>query len=257
MHLSKALLFCAATLALAAMPSYAELIGYYPLANGANDASGHGNNGVFSNPSPTPVAAAGHDGQNTYLFGGGSYLTVPLDTRPTALPAVTMGGWFKPSNASPISTLISLDDGGYDRELDIDYRGGNISWSAFTGSGVLASGIAPSTTEWTFVAITYDQANNSVVLTVNNDSFTGVTNFGSNSHGSTTIGTNPTFTDESYSGLIQDVFFYDNALSQAQLQDIRQNGIQAAAVAPEPGSVALIGFGLIAAGCLALPRRRS
>jgi hypothetical protein len=66
----------------------------------------------------------------------------------------------------------------------------------------------------------------------------------------TTIGRNPRF-DLPFSGLIDNVFFYDEYLTNAQITDIYQNGVPTPT--PEPSTFAL---GCVALVMLAVAHRR-
>jgi hypothetical protein len=153
-----------------------------------------------------------------------------------------MGAWVQASATDGIRQVISHDNGGYDRSLGLDWRQGydgstTQGWSAFAGGGgVLNSGSATSGA-WTFLAVVYDQAAWSVTLYVNNSSFpmTGLLGDGWEY---TLIGSNPSF-GEYFSGVIDNVFFFDEALTAAQIENIRVNGV------PLPPSALLLGSGLL------------
>src|SRR5208283_472041 len=142
---------------------------------------------------------------------------------------------------------------GYDRGINIDNRGGSTSWSAFTGNGVFGSGISPSTNGWTFLAAVYNQTTDSLVFYVDKNSFSTSTNYDSDTAGYFDIGYNPYF-GEYFTGYIDNVFVYNNALNPDQIATIRNNGFPAAV--PEPASLTLLGIGAISAIGYALRRRK-
>ncbi|MEI8082726.1 MAG: LamG-like jellyroll fold domain-containing protein, partial [Actinomycetes bacterium] len=156
-------------------------------------------------------------------FDGTTFFRSPVDVSVGAFPRLTWGAWVKPSSTNPIRAVLSADDGGYDRGIDIDYRGnGAPEWSAFTGNGVLGSGVAPSPTDWVFVAAVYDQAQAIVTLYVDGTSVTATSSFGS-SFTFFDIGHNPG-SGEYFEGAIDNVFVYGDALTASQIADIRTRG---------------------------------
>lgn len=228
----------AGTLAPAA---HAGLIGYYSFDNGANDGSGNGNHGTLSATAPTQVANGYRNG--AFQFGANdanTFVTVPIDINPSAMPQVTFGAWVNAGAADVIRGIISHDNGNFDRTIDIDTRvNGQPLWCGFTGAsnGGGWCHSAVQTNQWTFIAARYD-ANLSILrFTVGGTHFqVGSTN-GSGLN-TLTIGRNPGF-DSPFIGMIDEVFVYNEFLTDAQLANIRENG-----VVPEPGSMALMGIGV-------------
>jgi hypothetical protein len=100
--------------------------------------------------------------------------------------------------------------------------------------------VAPSTTDWTFLAAVYNQPTNSLTFYVNAQSFTATSSFGP-SNSFFDIGHNPGF-GEFFNGSIDNVFVYDEALSSSQIAEIRANGF--ATAVPEPSPIVLVGLGL-------------
>ena len=227
----------------------ADLIALYQFNDPANlgrDTSGGGHTAtVFG---ATYAASGYQDGAAS--LNGSAFLRVALDVSPTALPRMTWGAWVKPTATDPIRAVLSTDNAGFDRDIDIDSRGGSTAWSAFTGNGVLSSGVSPSTSQWTFLAVAYNQPANTLSFYVDGIGFGVATNFGG-SQGFFDIGHNPSF-GEFFGGSIDNVFVYDRVLSVSEIQALRNNGFPASLV-PEPSSLLLTLAGLVP---LAFLRRR-
>ena len=246
----------------------ADLVGYYTFEGNANDSSGHGNHGTLSPVAPVLTAAGGgytgngNANSHAYQFGTGStytdpnnsFITVTINIDPSSMPLVTFGAWVKADQTdSVIRGIISHDNGGFDRTIDVDNRADGIArWSFFTGSGTYSLvSSAAVTTNWTFLAARYNTVTNEAQFTINGFN-TGVFNAVMGPGlSNTTIGRNPRF-DMPFSGLIDNVFFYDEYLTNAQITDIYQNGVAPTAT-PEPSTFAL-GFGALTV--LVVARRR-
>jgi hypothetical protein len=206
------------------------LLAFYPLDGNAEDVSGNGKHGTFLGAG-TPVAKPGTDYScvacsyegEAYYFNQDVYLRVPLDINPSRYPRLTMGAWAKPySSSGTVRQVISHDNGGYDRSLAIDHRGGGLGWSAFCGSGGVLGYEPIDTDKWTFLAVVYDQETATVTLHVDDKTFSKTGTLGTG-HDYTYIGANPTF-GEYFDGFIDNVFFFDHALSTEDLTYIRKMG---------------------------------
>ena len=228
------------------IPAPAALLAFYDFDGNANDRSV---NAIHPTTQNNITQVAGHEGQ-AYAFNGlNSYIEIPLNINPANYPSLTMGAWVKSNNASAIKKIISHDNGTYDRTLGIDNRGGGVGWSAFTGTGSVLGFQAVNIGTWTFVAVSYDQAALTATLHVNGNSFTETASL-STGFSFTRIGSNPGY-GEYFDGVIDNVFFFDEALSTSRITEIRLNG---ASAIPEPSS-AVLGFSSLA--LLALRRRRA
>jgi|MudIll2142460700_1097286.scaffolds.fasta_scaffold225297_1 hypothetical protein len=247
----------------ASLPVQAGLIGFYPFEGNILDSSGLGNHGTFGPTAPS-LTASGYEGA-AYQFGLGganTYLTVPININPSAMPALTMGAWVNAAIAdSVIRGIVSHDDGGFDRSLGVDTRGTCASlpcWSAFRQGTVLSSNITVQTGQWVFLAVRYDQVGKTVTLNVDGAQFQQTNQtLGSSARTITTIGRNPGY-DSPFVGAIDNVFFFNEVLSDSQVNAIRvggANAILSTAAVPEPGTVVLFGIGL--AALMAFRRRCS
>lgn len=228
----------------------ATLIGAYDLNGNFQDISANGNHATASANAPIYRAGQGVNGSGAYEFGAGSglsYFELPIDINPSALSQVTFGAWVKPTATNSIRAIVSHDNGAFDRNLNIDVRGGG-SYCGFTGSGV-SCGSAPTLSAFDFVALRYDDVADTMQLSVNGVHFASVAANPGGGFNSTFVGINPGF-GEQFVGLIDNVFLYNGLLTNAELDTLRREGLNAV---PEPGSMILLASG---AALLALTRRR-
>ncbi|MBW1799199.1 MAG: LamG domain-containing protein [Deltaproteobacteria bacterium] len=224
---------------------HAGLIAYYDFEGDANDSSGNGYNGSVHE---AVLTSAGYYGQAFSFDGSNDYISVNLNINPSIMPKLTMGAWVKAFSENPIRQVISHDNGGYDRSLGIDHRGNTSfpnppydtsGWSAFSDGSSVLGHFDVTLSEWTFVAAVYDQTQKDVMLYVNGMTMSEYADMQS---GKTylRIGSNPGY-GEYFHGYIDEVFFFDEALSITQLNNIRANGV---APIPEPATILLLGSGL-------------
>lgn len=233
-------LVCAILPLISSSPAHADLIGFYSFDDETNpyvDDSGQGNDLETTTSEPVFTPDGGFTGGGM-VFNGSQWLISPLEIfwGEGSMPEVTMGAWVKTSTLSPgLRKIIGCDDGGYDRVLGLDTRQPTgFGYMAFLGTGVMGGGPAPvSTEQWTFVAVTYDQPNNQAKLYVGLDAAAvtplavsvATTNFGGSSRGNTSIGSvDPNGAGEGWQGSIDNVFFYDEILTEQQLTAIRNGG---------------------------------
>jgi hypothetical protein len=218
------------------------------------DSSGHGNNGTPGPSAPTYTPNGYSNGGAQFTAASNQYFTAPININPSVLPNLSMGGWFNASNANAtIRGLISADDGGFDRTIDIDTRNGGVQWSAFNGNGVVSGGSVTAGT-WNYVAVSYSQSTHSMILDVNGNIITAITNFDSTETTNVTIGRNPNF-DTPFDGQMDNVFLSNDALTAQQLENIREFGFPSAA--PEPASLSLALIGLAGVAIYTRRRRRT
>lgn len=128
--MTKRFLLAFALLSLGSGAARADLIAYYQFNNPSDlgqDSSGHGNNATNFGAT---YSASGYNGGAAALFVANNsnnpqYLQAPVNISPHAQPELTMGAWvYANPNAPGVSYpgIISSDDGGFDRSLNLDTR---------------------------------------------------------------------------------------------------------------------------------------
>jgi hypothetical protein len=203
-----------------------SLLGFYPFEGNANDLSGHALHGTMTgSPVLTPH---GYEGQAYSFDGTAGGITVTLDISPVNYPRLTMGCWVR-TRASwpPNQAVLNHDNGGFDRYLGIDCRGGGIGWSAFCGTGQVLGAVPPVLNAWTFLAVSYDQPAQTVRFQVDDMVFTraGAT-LDQQGLADLVIGASPPFSIY-FNGVIDNVFIYGDVLTDQQLAYIRSGGARA------------------------------
>ena len=260
------------------------LIGWYKFDDANNlglDSSGGGKHGtvVDVNGGAPTYTSSGFTGGAAVFNGSangsssGGLVSIPINANPLVMPNMTWGMWAKPS-ALTVSTagtnvrnMLSIDDGIWDRAIAVDNRfEGGPSYGIWNGSWAQSLGI-PVTTNWIFLAVTYQ--NNFYGTTVGGnpkglisvyvngalqttfDSF-----YGSSSANVISLGANPAWQAspvEMFNGLIDNVFVYDDSLTPTQVAQLQTDGSPVSLV-PEPSAGALLVLGL--GGVMALRRVR-
>jgi hypothetical protein len=149
--------------------------------------------------------------------GTSQYVTTTLDAQPAALPTTTWEAWVYPTrtNFGARQTLFSVDDGAYDRGVDIEAN--TASYVVFTGTGTWA----PTTVDlntWQHIAVVYTPTGISfykngveyVYNTSNGFSVNPTTN-------KFQIARNPGF-NEPFQGQLDEVRVWNYQRTQAQIQ---------------------------------------
>ena len=227
--------------------AHAALVGFYDFNDGTtNDTSGAGNNPVNVGSGISLVPNGGPLGDTAASFDNSAsgFIDLPININPSN--AVTMGAWIKPSSSGTnFGKILSHDNGGFDRTIGFDFRGGpGVGIGMFNGSGVVGS-IPVAFGDWHFVAVRYNGATAS--LTVNDVTVTAADNTLAG-FSTLRIGGNPGFS-EFYDGLMDNVFIFDEFLSDAELTAFRNS------VVPLPGALPLIATAFAAFNLMARRRR--
>lgn len=202
----------------AALVAEKDLVARYPLDGAASETTGSGPDGEMNGPVPTEGRHGGVEGALAF-DGEDDHVAVPLDIGPERHPELTITAWARAESAEPIRQVVSHDDGGFDRSVGIDDRGGVDGWSAFAGTGSVLGGAPVEVGRWTFLAVVYDAPADTVRLHVVDRVFTTAGHTGEGLE-RLRIGSNPTH-DEFFHGAIDEVRFYGRALTREEVAEIR------------------------------------
>lgn len=201
----------------------------------------------------SPTLVSGYSGQGYFFNGSTDAISANININPSVLPELTIGAWVNPSSVSAVRQIISQDNGGFDRGIALDFRGStgpSTGYVAFYGGNVLGNLAAPVDT-WAFVAASYSVASNTTLLYVYDEAsatfstLSSITGTGSGSS-QIYIGENPSGAfSEYFQGIIDEVFIFDQALTETEIDTLRINGIVAV---PEPQTKLLYSVGLLLFG---------
>jgi len=213
------------------MVSLPPLLALFPFNGDAKDSSGNNRHSTAYN---VTLVEGVEKGQAYFFNGSTSSIRVPLNINPSCYPRLTMGAWVKPSSTNPIRQVLSCDNGGYDRSLDIDYRGGSSGWSAFCGDGGVLGSLFAAPQYWILVAVVYDQPAGTVKLYAGGHYPLSKAGHLGEGTSEVSIGKNPIF-GEFFHGAIDNVFFFADALTEEQIKFIQYFGSTALQSAVKPG----------------------
>jgi len=226
--------------------SGAELLGLYTFEGVSpaafNDVSGKGLD-------PTAVGtgtlvASGYEGQAVSFSGSHTPIAVPIDISPGVTPSLTIGAWVKP-NAIGQHGVWGHDNGGWDRGLAAGGNSGGNWRPVGDGGGEVNSGIPVSVGAWQFVAVSYDYAVEHKFYkdTSTYSRATASTGTGDTSMGIGALNKGGTW---KYDGLVDNFFIFSSVLNEAEIAQIRANGlsgIQDVAAGLPPVSIDVVGDG--------------
>ncbi|NQT53034.1 PEP-CTERM sorting domain-containing protein, partial [bacterium] len=98
----------------------AQPIAFYSFEGNASDASGNANHGAITGGLAYDAGVTGQALDNDPTIT--NFLNLPLDIRPGVASRVTIGAWVDADLLDNRDTILSSDNGGFDRGLSIDSR---------------------------------------------------------------------------------------------------------------------------------------
>lgn len=216
------------------VPETRPLLAHYTFEGGeAEDVTGNGNDGMVDGDAlPADSDRDGDEDGEAFQFFGQGHIVIPIDINPTVYPDLTVTMWAR-ADETIVNTpgrykTFGHDDGGWDRTFGLDNREGNFRWAAFTGGvgpGPTDTTGTPLTSEWTFLAAVWDTAPDGMATVRFHADDLSITEPLNNTPGQTTaaIGSlRPDNFAEGFVGLIDDVRIYTAALSEDEIEDIRE-----------------------------------
>ncbi len=205
------------------------LIGYWNF-NGANmtdtlalDSSG---NGYTATLAGNTAKAIGKIGQGLYFDGSGDYVAVPYTAALAPASAISYGAWFKSSDVSANTRIISKTEfGGFNLGLNDTVSGISATVNTTNGGYHYVNYPSPQNNRWYHAFVTYDGSNVSLYVDgqlASSTPATGLANFTRTNP--LCIGSEPNSTACTYgnylTGLIDEVRIYNRALAPAEVKQL-------------------------------------
>ena len=253
-----------ALVALTVTSASAALVAYWPLDSNASDATGNGHNGAVLGSTVTFGQAGANANTGTSTdFQGNGHIDVPWSAAlnqgsqaPNGSGSFTVTLWANPSvvGGAHRSPFTNREDNGASVNGPIIYIEPGGLWTYWAGNNGPSGAwnplnASPATANtWTHVAISYDAATTTRKMYLNGAEVVNqVIGVSANLLRSLHIGSGQDDGNNfNWAGRIDDVGFWDNALSQAQIQGVMANGV------PEPAVTGLMGL----TGIILMRRRR-
>jgi len=159
---------------------------------------------------------------DAYLsFDGNDWVTTPIDADLQAMPSTTWSGWIRPTGTSGWQVIFGMEDGGWDRFLIIE--NGGLGLSMGITSNRWQTGRSVTAGVWQHVVAIYD--NGSMRFYHNGTEFTTSSTEGNHSsNGTFTIGANQNGGANFYTGLIDEVAVWNEALTASEITTLYNSG---------------------------------
>ena len=150
-------------------------------------------------------------------FNGQTIIKVNKDINPTVMPNLTIAFWANPDFDNKRMTIFSQDNGGFDRSMAIDSRANSRwEWTAYCNKPIGSTKV--DNTKWTFVAVTFNQSTNEVLICVDGK-FYETEASASSGLDYFHFGNNPSF-GEPYFGLLDNIKIFDKSLTREELLEL-------------------------------------
>ena len=153
--------------------------------------------------------------------GTNDYVSTPIDADRQAMPSTTWSGWIKPTGVSGWQMIFDMEDGVWDRFLAIET--GSLGLSMGHTSNRWQTGVSVTVGVWQHVVAVYD--NGAMRFYYNGTEYTtGLTEGDHSSLGTLTIGANQNGGGNFYTGIIDEVAVWNEALTAAEITALYNSG---------------------------------
>jgi len=216
------------------------LVAAYLFDGNADDWSGNGNNGVVNGA--TLTADRFGNPNSAYSFDGSNQTITVAEVDGFERDSLAVSLWLRAGafSANGIrSDLLGKD--GLQRQWVLQLEdSGRVRGAVFTSSGeqVFDSQAAISANAWHHLAYVWDGSSASIFIDGSFDSSISTSGSLASGNEPLSLGSNPPWFTNFFTGSIDEVYIYDRALSASEVQTLFSS-------VPEPATSLLMGIGLI------------
>ena len=224
----------------------AELLGYYAFEDNYTDSTGNGNDAEESQNPDELSFTLGFRGKGVDINdptegapennNSGGSVDIPIDANPGELPGVTFGGWVNidENTAGEFDGFMATDNGGWDRGITVNAPGSSAFGIASGAAPVNIGDTAPGT--WQFVVGTFDFDEGFAWLYVGDDNPENQMTESDFGDDLTDLG-EPVielgrYDNQDLDALVDDVFVFDSALNEHEVNAIRNLRLSDADLSP-------------------------
>ena len=202
-----------------------KIYAYYPLDGNTIDQGPNQLHGEEVDTKQNTEDRLGNKDSAISFAEKGDSITLPVNINPEIMPQLTITLWIKVNEAEGISTIVSHNDGDFDRSLIIDSRKNSALLSVFAGNNQKTyGGIKIPLNKWVFTAVSWNSNNGKVFLYLidQNKNFSVIsTNNVNPGQGQDfiTLGENPAAGDL-FIGAMNQLLIWDQILSMDQIKSL-------------------------------------
>jgi len=203
-------------------------------------------------PMPVPDRN-GKEGGAMYFDGKDDFIDWFVNLNPNVMPRISIAVWFKTETLQISRTILSHDNGYYDRTIILDGRSGTYGISGFGGPTVqVFGGIPVPRNQWRLAVVTWDSEKREAVIAAKDSSnILRIIKKESADPGeglyTTTLGKNPTF-KEFFQGTIDEAVLWNRVLSENEIRALFSSDIINSKARKEARDLFNEGFELLKVG---------
>jgi hypothetical protein len=213
------------------------LVAYYPFSGNANDASGHGMDGVVHGA--TLTADRFGNTNSAYSFNGTSAYIVSSN-KLSDMPSATASCWINIPDFAVSDGYILMDGdttGGHDFGIEVWYGTNIVLWTK--DDTHISEYRLPLTNTWFQVVAVAEASTNVVKMWLNGQLMSTSSSLGNANvgyHSQLCIGCRAVYNDHRFKGAIDDVRLYNRALSDSEVQQLYQYESTPHPCTPQPAT---------------------